>query len=195
MHPEAPKIHIINFDNPPDKSTVKRTTLTNDSLFGIRTNFSWTFTVNDNRAWERKSWKGRGIHANSITAVTARCHGMTGFKSCVAHTCRPTIDNEAGLEAEPEVVPEHVAELGIETKLFKGWKTSYAKNDETKVLRQRRVLAGQLAARPERAVDLPESSSVRSMAAEAESATKARQKRLLRKREVAAFNKAFKQGA
>ena len=101
------------------------------SCGGIRHAYSWTIVLNDKR--RARSLRGKAPFHDSLTGLTLRCHGMTGFKSTAEKTCHPELDRLPEEEAPEEVLEEGLLAdpvLEPHTKTFRGWRCSYCKLEE-----------------------------------------------------------------
>ena len=70
-----------------------------------------------------------------------------------------------------------IADMGLETRLWRGWTTSWCKNDDSKLTRQRAHLQLQLAHRPAAAATLAEAAMLRPSAAKEAAAIASRAQR------------------
>ena len=70
-----------------------------------------------------RSIRGKAPFHDSLTGLTLRCHGMTGFKSTAEKTCHPELDRLPEEEAPEEVLEEGLLAdpvLEPHTKTFRG---------------------------------------------------------------------------
>ena len=145
MFHEGPTFHIFEYE-PPLKSTCKRAKLIPASVFGIDNSYSWSFTVNDRRAWDRPTFLGSGVHSNVLTAITVRNLTLTGLKGIAEKTGHPCVDEALPLEEDNSDDEAQIMEL--HTGMFKGWRCSFIKPQENKAAKRRIYLHKQCMHRP-----------------------------------------------
>ena len=98
--PDGPRIEVRHFV-PIEKSTVQHSKFALRSLFGLKNSFSYSFTVNDRRVWNRASFRGtRGHLLSTLTAITARNHVLSNMPCAPDKLCHPELDD--GIEDESE---------------------------------------------------------------------------------------------
>lgn len=123
---------------PQPKKDYLVTALTVDSCMGIANSFSWTFTKNDRRRPDRRSWHGRGVNYSTLTGLTIKNLVYTGNTSTPSRTGFPAIDFDWDIlndctELDPEDLAAETSDIGPDchVRSWQGWRTSYQKADHT----------------------------------------------------------------
>ena len=149
MHPGMPKRFVTNVV-PPEQSSVPISRFSPASCYGISHSFSWSITLNDRRRTTMTSLRGRGCMHETLTGLTLRKHGMTGFRAQAWKTGFPSLCDRTKSELDEDksknVLEDEEADGDMEieedgiardTQWFRGWRCSYSKVENNAAKRDR----------------------------------------------------------
>jgi hypothetical protein len=122
---------------PDDRSDYTFEKFTAASLMGIQFGYKWQFSLNDVRRSTPHGGRltGKGLNCNVFTAVDCKYYGLCNQKVIAKQF--PCLD--ASDSADPDVVAEaeEPLELNVETRVHRGWRVSFCKdetNEEPKLI-------------------------------------------------------------
>jgi hypothetical protein len=119
-----PTEHVFVDYEPVHKASLPWAKFHTWSCLGLQTSFAWTIVRNDDRRTNLV-----GVDGCTLTGLDLRNTLMSGLGTYADTRCHPVLEVGVPIESALPIEEEMAAPLTVETKQWRGWRTSYARHE------------------------------------------------------------------